>query len=147
MADASLVPSKGTYYVKNASGKFKADFVSTDKSGFAFLKIGAPVNGTDKLVFTVPDFGDLNKMKIGQDVLVLGEAVASSIFEGLDKNGNIALTASKANAGGSVLDLDGEALGIAFSPDNTVASFASIKNISDALANLTPSAPTTSATP
>jgi len=49
VADAVLVPDKGVYYVKNDSGKFKADFVSTDKAGFSFLKIGLPVNGTDKL--------------------------------------------------------------------------------------------------
>ena len=146
-ADATLVPDKETYYVKNDSGKFKADFIGTNKSGFAFLKIGAPVNGTDKIIFTVPTFGDLSKMKIGQDVLVLGETVNSSIFEGLDKNGNINLNVSKANAGGLVFNLDGEALGIAFSPDNAVASFASIKNISDALAALIPPAGTNVAVP
>jgi len=32
--------------------------------------------------------------------------------------------------------LDGEALGLALSPDNTIASFASIKNINDALTAL-----------
>ena len=143
VADATLVPDKEVYYVKNGSGKFKADFIGTDKAGFSFLKIGAPVNGTDKLVLTVPAFGDLSKMKMGQDVLVLGDTVSSSIFEGLDKNGNIALSVSKANAGGLVLDLDGEALGLALSPDNTIASFASIKTINNSLTALTAVSPKT----
>src|ERR1035437_6645679 len=131
VADAALVPDKEVYYVKNDSGKFKADFVSTDKSGFSFLKIGAPVNGTDKIVFTVPAFGDLSKMKIGQQVLLLGGTVSSSIFEGLNANKSIDLTVSKGNAGGLVLNLDGEVLGIALSGDTL--SFASIKSITDAL--------------
>jgi len=100
VADAVLVPDKGVYYVKNDSGKFKADFVSTDKAGFSFLKIGLPVNGTDKLTFTVPTFGDLSKMKIGQQILVLGSTVASSIFEGLNANKNINLNLIKGNEGG-----------------------------------------------
>lgn len=131
VADASLVPDKAVYYVKNASGKFKADFVYTDKAGFSFLKIGAAVNGTDKLVFTVPSVGDLSKMKIGQQIIVLGSNVASFIFEGLNANKNIDLSVTKANIGALVLDLDGEALGIALSSDN--GSFASIKTINDAL--------------
>jgi S1-C subfamily serine protease len=132
VADAILVPDKEVYYLTNSSGKFKADFISTNKAGFSFLKIGASVNGTDKSVFTVPNFGDLSQMKVGQQVLVLGSTVSSSIFEGLNANKGIDLSVSKANAGGLVLDLDGDALGIALSPDNTV-SFASIKDISNAL--------------
>jgi len=139
--DATLVPDKGVYFVKNDSGKFKADFVSTNKAGFSFLKVGDPVNGTDKLSFTVPAFGDLSKMKIGQQVLVVGNTVASSIFEGLNANKSIDLNVSRSNTGGLVLDLNGEALGMALSPDNTSASFASIKDITDAL---TASANTTS---
>jgi hypothetical protein len=130
VADAALVPDKEVYYVKNDSGKFKADFVSTDKNGFSFLKIGASVNGTDKLVFTVPAFGDLSKMKIGQQVILLGSTVSSSIFEGLNANKGIDLNVSKTNGGGLVLNLDGEALGIALFSDTT--SFASIKSITDA---------------
>ena len=37
VADATLVPDKETYFVKNSSGKFKADFISTDKNGFSAL--------------------------------------------------------------------------------------------------------------
>jgi len=131
VADATLVPDSEVYYVKNDSGKFKADFVSTDKNGFSFLKIGTPVNGTDKPVFTVPDFGDLSKMKIGQQVIVLGNTITSSIFEGLNANKGIDLSVPKSNAGSLVLNLDGEALGIALSSDTV--SFASIKDINDAL--------------
>ena len=108
-------------------------FVSTNKNGFSFLKIGAPVNGTDKLVFTVPAFGDLSKMKIGQQILLIGTTVSSSIFEGLNASKGIDLNVSKSNVGGLVLDLDGEALGIALSGD---PSFASIKDISDAYASI-----------
>ncbi len=132
VADATLVPDKETYYVKNDSGKFKAEFVSTDKAGFSFLKIGAAVNGTDKLVFTVPAFGDLSTMKIGQQVLVLGNTVNSFIFEGLNANKGIDISVSKSNIGSLVVNLDGEAIGIALSPDNT-QSFASIKTITDTL--------------
>ena len=132
VADATLVPDKRVYYVKNDSGKFKADFVSTDKNGFSLLKIGDPVNGTDKVSFSVPAFGDLSKMKIGQQVLLVGSSVSSSIFEGLNASKNLDLNVSKSSAGGLVLNLDGEALGIALSPDTN--SFASIKSITDAFA-------------
>jgi len=134
VVDATLVPDKNTaYFVKNDSGKFKADFVSTSKDGFSFLKIGASVNGTDKVLFTVPNFGDLSQMKIGQQVILLGNSVTSSIFEGLNSNKSIDLNVTKANAGGLVLDLDGDALGMALSPDNSTASFVSIKNIAATL--------------
>jgi hypothetical protein len=65
----------------------------------------------------------------------LGNTIASSIFEGLNANKSIDLNVSKSNAGGLVLDLDGEALGIALSSDTT--SFASIDNIKAALAGPT----------
>ena len=128
VVDSNLVPDKEVYYVKNDSGKFKADFMFTDKEGFSFLKIGASQNGTDKLVFTVPTFGDLSKMKIGQKILVLGNTISSSIFEG---NKNVDISVTKSNAGGLVLNLDGEALGIALSGDS--ANFASIDMINNAL--------------
>ena len=132
VVDASLVSDKGVYFVKNDSGKFKAEFVSTDKAGFSFIKIGAAVNGTDKLIFTVPTSGDLDKMKIGQKVIVLGNKISSSIFEG---NKNVDISVTKSNAGGLVLDLDGNAIGIALFSDTS--NFASIKTINDALVSLT----------
>ncbi len=128
VADGTLVPEKGVYYLKNDSGKFKADFVSTDKTGFSFLKIGVPVNGTDKLTFTVPTSGDIEKMKMGQKILVLGNTISSSIFEG---NKNVNINVTKSNIGALVLNLDGEALGIALSGDNT--NFASMSSINNAL--------------
>lgn len=130
-ADAIQVPGAGVYYLKNDSGKFKADFVSTNVSGFSFLKIGDPVDGKSKVAYTVPTFGDLSKMKIGQDVIIVGNTIATSIFEGLDTNKNMSLSVSKGNSGGLVLNLDGEALGIALSSDTN--SFASIGVISAAL--------------
>lgn len=128
VVDASLVPDKEVYYVKNDSGKFKADFVSTDKGGFSFLKIGVPVNGTDKPVFTVPTFGSLDKMKIGQKIIVLGSSVSSFMFDG---NKDIKMTVTKSNAGGLVLDLDGDVIGIALSGDSI--NFASINIINNIL--------------
>lgn len=140
--DATMVPDKGVYYVKNSSGKFKADFISTDKVGFSFLKAGAPLDDKNKLTLTVPVFGDLDKMKIGQKILVLGNNISSFIFEG---NKNIYINVTKSNAGGLVLNLDGEALGIALFNETT--SFAPIKSISDALAAMTASPKTDSSTP
>lgn len=147
VVDGTLVPDKGIYYLKNDSGKFKADFVLTDKAGFSFLKLGAPVNGTDKAVFSVPTFGDLNKMKVGQKILLVGNSITSFIFEGLNSNKSIDLNTSKSNTGGLVLNLDGEVLGMTLSPDAT-APFVSSKIITDALAVFAksvsaPSAPAT----
>ena len=90
------------------------------------------MNGTDKLIFTVPTSGDLDKMKIGQKVIVLGNKISSSIFEG---NKNVDISVTKSNAGGLVLDLDGNAIGIALFSDTS--NFASIKTINDALVSLT----------
>jgi len=128
VVDGNLVPDKGVYYLKNDSGKFKADFVLLDKAGFSFLKAGAPLDEKNKLTFTIPTLGDLEKMKMGQKILVLGSSISSFIFEG---NKDIKITVTKSNAGGLVLNLDGEVLGIALSSDTT--SFASIKSITDAL--------------
>lgn len=128
VVDGALVPDKGVYFVKNDSGKFKADFMFNDKAGFSFLKIGAPLDEKNKIVFTVPVFGDLDKMKIGQKILVLGNTISSSIFEG---NKNVDINVTKGNVGGLVLNLDGEVLGVALSDDN--ANFASIDTITNAL--------------
>ena len=138
VADANLVPDQGVYYLKNESGKFKADFVSTDKAGFSFLKIGVPLDEKNKILFTVPAFGDLEKMKAGQKILVLGSGISSYVFEG-NKSLNIVIL--KSNTGGLVFNLDGEVLGIALSGDN--ANFASAKTIIDALKPAETSAPKT----
>ena len=132
---------KGVYFVKNESGKFKADFVSKDPAGFSLLKIGAPVNGTDKLATAAPAFGDLDKMKVGQKIIVVGDSISSSIFNG----GAISISGAFSNAGGLVLNLDGDALGIALSGD--AQNFASIKAIGDALKNTVASAEEDSKTP
>jgi len=142
VADATMAPDKQVYYVKNDSGKFKADFIFTDKAGFSFLKIGAPLDEKNKLALTVPTFGDLSKMKIGQQVLVLGNTVSSSIFEGLNASKGIDLNVTKSNAGSLVMNLDGEVLGMALFSDTT--SFVSIKSISDALTAMTAPAKTNS---
>ena len=71
---------------------------------------------------------DLDAMKIGRKILVLGDKISASIFEG---NKNVDISVTKTNAGGLVLNLDGEALGIALL--NDTANFASIKTIAEAL--------------
>lgn len=126
--DASQIADQGTYFVKNSSGKFKAAFISTNKAGFSFLKIGDPVNSTDKASFTVPSAGDLSKMKIGQKIILFGGGVSSSIYDG---NNNPNLIVPKTDAGGLVLDLDGNALGMAIY--NDTANFVAISVINDAL--------------
>lgn len=129
VVDGVSVFDKAVYYVKNESGKFKADFVSaSSKDGFSFLKIGAPLDEKNKLVFAVPVFGDITKMKIGQKILILGSGISSFIFEG---NKDLKINVTKSNAGALVLNLDGEALGIAVSSD--LNSFASISAIQNAL--------------
>lgn len=128
VADSALVYEGGNYFVKNASGKFKADFISGDKAGFSFLKIGTPLDEQSKLSLAVPVSGDLNKMKAGQKIIILGDAISSFIFDG---NKEIKINTGKTNSGGLVLNLDGEALGIALA--NEVISFASIDLINGAL--------------
>lgn len=135
--DGNLVSdSKGVYYLKNDSGKFKADFISSNDKGFSFLKIGDPVDGKSKVSFTVPSFGDLDKMKTGQKIILLGGSVSSFIYDG---NKDIKLSINKANAGGIVLDLDGDALGLALFGDSS--SFVPIDSITAALGAKSENAP------
>jgi S1-C subfamily serine protease len=124
VADALLTANKDTYLVTNDSGKFKASFLFTDPKGFSFLKIGDPVDSANKLSIPSPIFGDLSKIKVGQKIIVLGDTVTSFIFDG---NKDMKANISKSNAGGMVLDLDGEVLGIALSGENT--SFASVNTV------------------
>ena len=126
VADASLVPDKEIYFVKNDSGKFKADFISSDANGFTFLKIGAPVDDKSKLVYTLPAFGDISKMKAGQKIIVMGNTISSFIYDGSKE---LKLSVSKALAGGIVLDLDGNVLGVALSGDNSFSSIEDIMNV------------------
>jgi hypothetical protein len=138
--DGSLVSdSKGVYFLQNESGKFNAEFMSLDKNGVAFLKIGTPVNGTDKISYTMPTMGDLSKIKIGQKILVLDDSISSFIFNG---NKNMKVSVTKSNGGSMVIDLDGEVLGMALSGDTS--SFVSIDSI---LSSITPKEPVTPATP
>ncbi len=128
VADASFVPGNETYFVKNASGKFKADFISADKNGFSFLKIGAPLDEKNKLVYALPSFGDLSKLKAGQKILVIGNMISSFIYDG---NQNLTINVTKSIAGGLVSDLDGNVLGISLNNDST--SFVSIGDIMNVL--------------
>lgn len=128
VVDGNQVPDKGVYYLKNDSGKFKAEFLGTDKAGFSLLKIGDAVDGKSKVVFTVPTFGDIDKVKIGQKIIVLGNSVSSFIFDG---NKDMKINVTKSNGGGIVIDLDGNILGITLFGE--AASFASINAINNNL--------------
>ena len=131
VADASLAPGEGTYYATNVIGKFRAHFMATEK-GFSLLKLGAPVNSTDKLTFSVPVAGDIGAMKPGQKIIMLGKNITTSIFEA----NNVNVVVTNDNAGALVLNLDGEALGIAVL--NTAAGFSSIQEINEFLAKAVP---------
>ena len=131
VADAFFAPDEAIYHATNASGKFRAHFVATEK-GFSFLKLGAPVNATDKLTYSVPVAGDIEKMKAGQKIIVLGKNIATSIFEANDVN----ISVTSESAGALVLNLDGEALGIALSVIGE--NFVSIQAINESLAKLVP---------
>jgi len=128
VVDGNSIFDKGVYYLKNDSGKFKADFLSLDRAGFSFLKIGVSLEEKNKAVFTVPTFGDLDKVKIGQKILVFGSSIVSFIFDG---NKDIKTNITKPNAGAIILDLDGNVLGIALAGE--IISFASINTINNVL--------------
>jgi S1-C subfamily serine protease len=123
VVDGTLAYVKGVYYVKNDSGKFNADFVSSDAKTVGFLKIGAPLDPKVKTQFDVPAFGDLDKMKIGQKILVFGNNISSFIFEG---NKDLKTNVTKSNTGSIVLNLDGEVLGIALYGDDAFVPIADI---------------------
>ncbi|MFA5999597.1 MAG: hypothetical protein WC783_01275 [Candidatus Paceibacterota bacterium] len=128
VADATLVPNDGTYFAKNASGKFKAKFITADKSGVSFLQIGDPIDEKNKLVFSIPVYGDWSKMKTGQKIIMVGSSISSFMFEG---NKSLRLNVSKSNGGASIINLDGEILGMALSGEDG-PSFISIDAINDA---------------
>lgn len=128
VTDGSLVPDKENYFVKNSSGKFKAEFMSADKNGFSFLKVGASLDEKEKLVYTLPTFGDLSKMKTGQKIIVISNNISSFIYDG---NLNLNINTTKSNAGGLVSDLDGNVLGISLNNDTN--SFVLIGDILNAL--------------
>lgn len=128
-ADASFVFASDNYFVKNDLGKFKASFLFADK-GVSYLKIGERVDeGAPVTTFTVPVASDMETVKIGQKILVLGNSISSFIFDGAQ---DIKLTVTKSISGAIVLDLDGNALGIALYGEG--ASYLSIKTITEAVA-------------
>lgn len=132
VADAVLVPGRGTYYVENPSGKFNAEFVATNEAGFSFLRITDAVEGTAKPAFDLAALGDISNMKAGQKVMVLGNPISSFIYEG---NPEIDLSVTNSNAGGIVINLDGEVLGLATL--NVANSFIAIDTISEAIPSAT----------
>ena len=134
VADAVLAGSPKDYFVSNASGKFKAQTELTH-GGISFLRIGEPVGETTKPAsFILPNFGDVAEMKIGQKVIVFGEGnISSLIFEGTQ---NLKLPLSRANAGGAVINLNGEILGISLF--NEATTFVPMSTIMEALKTLEP---------
>ena len=125
--DALWAGNPESYYVSNSSGKFKASFLFTDK-GVSFLKIGEPLDAKNTISYTVPTPGDLSKTKIGQKIIILGSTISSFIFDGALE---IKISVPKSLAGGMVLNLNGEVLGIALSGETQ--SFVSITAILDSL--------------
>ena len=111
VTDSFSASGNEVYYVKNESGKFRADFVSGGKDGFAFLKIGAPVNPTSKLTFTEVKLGRINTMKAGQKIIVMSNDISSFIFTG---DPNINTDAIKPSLNSVVLNLNEETLGFFF---------------------------------
>lgn len=140
--DANLIPGEGAYFLKNNSGTFKASILSANKGAVTFLKIGDAVDGLSKLKYTVPTFGDVTQMKTGQEIIVLGNTISTSIFEG---NTNISLNVGKDDAGSLVVNLDGDALGMAVSGDT--ASFVPMSAIVEALKTADPTASVTPVSP
>jgi S1-C subfamily serine protease len=128
VADAVLAGEDKNYFISGPSGKFKAEYLYSDPKGFSFLKIANPLDETSKVPTTLPAFGDLASMKIGQKIIVLGSTISSFIFEG---DSNIKINLVKSNAGGTVLNLEGEVLGIALY--NEVTPFAPINSITESL--------------
>lgn len=128
VADANLVPSDGVYYAKNSSGKFRANFLSTDKGGFSFLHL----EETDKVKpsFGLPTFGDIDTMKIGQKILVVGSTISTYVFDG---NKDLKLSGTKGNAGSMVLNLDGDVIGISLYNENP--SFVPMNTILESFKN------------
>ena len=136
VVDGSMVPDKGVYYAKNDSGKFKLSFIAWNKDGFSFVKLGEPLDVKNKLAFTVPSFGDIDKMKAGQKILFLGANISTFVFDG---NKDIRVNANKANSAGAVLNLNGEVIGIALEKENS--SFVSSNSILKALESSVPKTP------
>lgn len=133
VADAVMVPGEGVYFVNNKNGKFKADFISNNVKGFSLLKIGAPLDEKNKLEFTLPTFGEIEKMKVGQKILVIGNTISSFIYEG---SKDLKMNVSKSMAGGLVSDLDGNVLGISlFNELTPFVSMADILNVLDSKTN------------
>lgn len=113
VADALHVADGGVYFAENDSGKFRARFLSA-VSGFSFLKLGEPAEVGKTLAYSVPIWGDVAKMKVGQKVIVMGSSLSTVIYEGGD---TVRINSTLGNAGALVLNLDGEALGIALFND------------------------------
>lgn len=126
--DAFFVSASDNYSVKNSLGEFKASFLFAEK-GVSYLKIGERIGEGDPVIkWNVPTAGNIEEVKIGQKILVLGNSISSFIFDGEQ---DMKISVTKSISGGLVLNLDGEALGVALYGEGV--SFLSIKTINEAI--------------
>jgi S1-C subfamily serine protease len=146
LTDARYAPQKGDYTVNYQGTELKADFVSADPSGFSILKAVLPSGKDAKITaFTFSDLGDSTLLKVGQTAVALdsGTSLAQGIISGFTdrkivlspaipagetggpadeksetiKLINISANLSKVFAGGPVVDIDGNVIGLAVSAD------------------------------
>ncbi len=136
-ANASEVPSDGTYFVENQSGKFTASFIPSGQNKFSLLKIGAPVNGTDKLSFPKMKQADLSSLKAGQKIVLLGDNISSFIYNGSPSLDMGADGFGQAGSFGDsiVLDLNGEVIGFAF-PGAGFVPLSAVNSVLNSIQNI-----------
>jgi hypothetical protein len=128
VADGSLVDEKANselnatkFFIKNSEinngEKLKANFIFKTEDGFSFLELVGALEGKKaKMTLPVPAFGDFDKMKIGQKILTFGNDISSLVFNGQKKlQENLKINRAEEDAGGLILNLDGEVLGIILS--------------------------------
>jgi len=131
VVDGVLAPDTEVYYVKNDSGKFKAEFVASDANAmFSLIKIGAPLDPKSKLEYTPANLGDFSKMKVGQKIIVLGSSLNTLTYDG---SKDLKLSVTKSNAGSVVINLDGDVVGVALFSE--VTSFAPVEAIKSLMAS------------
>jgi S1-C subfamily serine protease len=129
VADAVLVSEGGSYNVTNGGKTFKAKRLYADPGGFSFLRLGEPVaEATTASTYSVPTFGDISSMKVGQKIIILGNVLSSFIYDG---DPDMKISINRGNAGGEVFNLDGEVLGISLF--NEITPFAPISAINASL--------------
>ncbi len=133
-ANVSEVPSDGTYYVENESGKFDAKFIPSGQNKFSLLKIGLPLSGTGKPSFPDLKAANIGSLKAGQKILTLGDGISAFFYSG---NPDVSVTAAEAKSFGDsiVLDLNGEVLGFMF-PGTGFVPFSEVEKVLRTVQNI-----------